>query len=44
MELLVFIHMKQINNVVKKKQIIETINKYEKIIGIGETGLRFLLQ
>ena len=30
-----------INNFVNKKRIIEEINKYEKIIGIGETGLDF---
>ena len=30
-----------INDIVNKKQIIEKINKYEKIIGIGETGLDF---
>ena len=29
------------NNFVKKNQIIEKINKYQKIIGIGETGLDF---
>ena len=29
------------NNMVDKKTIIETINKNEKIIGIGETGLDF---
>ncbi len=30
-----------INDIVEKKQIIEKINKYQKIIGIGETGLDF---
>ena len=29
------------NDIVNKKQIIEKINKYKKIIGIGETGLDF---
>ena len=29
------------NNIVKKDEIIQNVNKYKKIIGIGETGLDF---
>ena len=29
------------NNTVKKDEIIQNVNKYKKIIGIGETGLDF---
>ena len=29
------------NNIVKKTEIVENIKNYEKIIGVGETGLDF---
>ena len=41
MEHLEFILMKQQMILLKKTEIVENINKYEKIIGIGETGLDF---
>ena len=38
------IHPHETNsNIVNQKDIIENVNKNKKIIGVGETGLRFLL-
>ena len=41
MELLVYIHMNQVKILIFLTYIIDNAKKYEKIIGIGETGLDF---